>query len=142
MPWLYHQKEYWFNSPSAGYSLSVYAKFRENGQPMLTIYYNVMEEWVEDIKVAWYQSVVRPRQNSGPRLLDHWMVFSKSISRLQESGRFYDAMLSLYVSRFSDSFRTRRLMEVITGGERLSCPSWFTTATKYSRPCSSLPRAI
>ena len=98
MPWLYRQERRRFNSPSAGYSLSVYAKFRENGQPMLTIYYNVMEEWVEDIKVAWYRSVAHPRQNSDPRLLDHWTVFSKSMSRLQEHGRLYDAMLSLYVS--------------------------------------------
>lgn len=85
-------------SPIPQYSVSAYAKYRSDSSPVFTVYYNVQQEWMEDIKSAWKICALESQIGKRPRMLDHWTLHSKSLAMALEACRLHEAMYDLLVS--------------------------------------------
>jgi hypothetical protein len=58
-------------SPIPQYSLGVYSKYRQNRQPMFSMFFNVQLPFIREIKNAWKLCVLESETSPRLRLLDH-----------------------------------------------------------------------
>lgn len=97
MPWVHRSREEIAVSPIRQYSISVYSRYREDGRPMFSVFFNVKRSMIKDIKNAWKHCVLDVSTSSPLRLLDHWALQSASLARLQEECRFQEALYEVIV---------------------------------------------
>jgi hypothetical protein len=97
MPWFHCSKNKVDVHPIPQYSVSVYSKYRENGQPMFSMFFNVKRIFIKEIKNAWKICVLEAEMSSRLRLLDHWALQNASLAKAQEQCRFHEAMHQVVV---------------------------------------------
>ena len=103
MPWFQSDRPRVDVSPNPQYSVSVYSKYRENGQPMFSMFFNVQRTFLKEIKNAWKLCVLEAKTSRRLALLDHWVLQNASFAKVQEKCRFHAAMYDLVVCALYDS---------------------------------------
>ncbi|KAF3921793.1 hypothetical protein AA313_de0203170 [Arthrobotrys entomopaga] len=85
-------------SPISQYGVSVYARYRHDGQPMVSIYTNFRRLWIREVVNAWKISVLQVTHPRRVCLADHWTFLNINLSRAFEKSRFHDALYDLTFS--------------------------------------------
>jgi hypothetical protein len=97
MPWFQDVGDKLDVSPIPQYSIGVYSKYRQNHQPMFSMFFNVQLPFIREIKNAWKLCVLESETSPRLRLLDHWALQNVSFAKAQERCRFHEALYQIVV---------------------------------------------